>query len=334
LHVLSPCSTLCVEAVGMQSHLDSAQVSDLSVEERISQALPSLTAKQRRLARYMLDNEIDLAFASAEDVGRQAGVDAATVVRFSRMLGYEGYADLRDVVRRSVPQFLTAVERVTQRMSAGNSDDILQAVFAEDIRNLEKTARMNSPDILAQAVELLCAAPRVICIGHGISVFVADHLAHQLALIGVSVQRPSRSIVDGAIELTSLTDQDAVVVVSVWRYLQHTLLLAEAAQDRGANVVALTDSKAAPLSVHADITLTAATETPELGHSVAALITLTNVLVAGIAVASPDRTLDSLQRIDRFYEKFTVMADEPVSRATTESETRVRRRDGAKRKRR
>lgn len=318
----------------MQSHLDSAQVSDLSVEERISQVLPTLTAKQRRLARYMLDNEIDLAFASAEDVGRQAGVDAATVVRFSRMLGYEGYADLRDVVRRSVPQFLTAVERVTQRMSAGNSDDILQAVFAEDIRNLEKTARMNDPDTLAQAVALLHAAPRVICIGHGISVFVADHLAHQLALIGVSVQRPSRSIVDGAIELTSVTDRDAVVVVSVWRYLKHTLLLAEAAQDRGASVVALTDSKAAPIALHADITLTAATETPELGHSVAALITLTNVLVAGIAVASPDRTLDSLQRVDRFYEKFTVMADEPVSSTATEGDTRVRRKDGTKRKRR
>jgi DNA-binding MurR/RpiR family transcriptional regulator len=316
----------------MQSHLDSAQESDLSVEERISQALPTLTAKQRRLARYMLDNEIDLAFASAEDVGRQAGVDAATVVRFSRMLGYEGYADLRDVVRRSVPQFLTAVERVTQRMTAGNSDDILQAVFAEDIRNLEKTARMNSPDTLAQAVELLRAAPRVICIGHGISVFVADHLAHQLALVGVSVQRPSRSIVDGAIELASLTDRDAVVVVSVWRYLNHTLLLGEAAQDRGANVVALTDSKAAPIALHADITLTAATETPELGHSVAALITLTNVLVAGIAVANPDRTLDTLQRIDRFYEKFTVMADEPVSRSENDGEARVRLKDGVKRK--
>ena len=318
----------------MQSHLDSAQVSDLSVEERISQALPALTAKQRRLARYMLDNEIELAFASAEEVGRQAGVDAATVVRFSRMLGYEGYADLRDVVRRSVPQFLTAVERVTQRMNAGNSDDILQAVFAEDIRNLEKTARMNDPDTLAQAVAMLRAAPRVICIGHGISVFVADHLAHQLALIGVSVKRASRSIVDGAIELTSLTDKDTVVVVSVWRYLEHTLLLAEAAQDRGAKVVALTDSKAAPIAAHADITLTAATETPELGHSVAALITLTNVLVAGIAVANPDRTLDSLQRIDQFYEKFTVMADQPVSRTATESEPRVRRKDGAKKKRR
>jgi DNA-binding MurR/RpiR family transcriptional regulator len=306
----------------------------MTVEERISQALPTLTAKQRRLARYMLDNEIELAFASAEDVGRQAGVDAATVVRFSRLLGYEGYADLRDVVRRNVPQFLTAVERVTQRLSSGGSDDVLQAVFSQDIRNLEKTAGINSRDVLAEAVTLLGGAPRVICIGHGISVFVADHLAHQLALIGVSVQRASRSIVDGAIELSSVTDKDAVVVVSVWRYLKHTLLLAEAAQDRGASVVALTDSKAAPIAAHADITLMAATETPELGHSVSALISLTNVLVAGIAAASPDRTLDCLQRVDQFYEKFRVMTDEPVSSASHASDGRLRRNDRTNTRRR
>jgi hypothetical protein len=56
------------------------------------------------------------------------------------------------------------------------------------------------------------------------------------------------------------------------------------------------------------------------------------VLVAGIAVANPDRTLDTLQRIDRFYEKFTVMADEPVSRSENDGEARVRLKDGVKRK--
>ena len=131
-----------------------------------------------------------------------------------------------------------------------------------------------------------------------------------------------------------MTDKDAVVVVSVWRYLKHTLLLAEAAQDRGASVVALTDSKAAPIAAHADVTLTAATETPELGHSVAALITLTNVLAAGIAMASPDRTLAALQQIDQFYEKFTVMADQPASGTATESDGRLRRKDGTKTRRR
>jgi DNA-binding MurR/RpiR family transcriptional regulator len=304
---------------------------DATVEARISEVLPKLTAKQRGLARYILDNEIDLAFASADDVGRQAGVDAATVVRFSRMLGYDGFADLRDSVRRSVPQFLTAVERVTQWLTSGQHDDALQAVFAQDVSNLEKTARMNSSETIARAVELLGRAPRVVCIGHGISGFIADHLAHQLALIGVSMQRPSRSIVDGAIDLSLLAENDAVVAISVWRYLMDTLLLAEAAQARGASVIALTDSKASPIAAHADVTLTAATETPELSHSVVGLITLTNVLATGLAVANPERTLACLQRVDQFYEQFAVMAVHPMSSTSRSADAVGRRKDGAKR---
>lgn len=307
---------------------------DVSVGERIVAALPTLTKKQRLIARYMADNEIDLAFASADGVGRQAGVDAATVVRFSRVLGYEGFADLRDAVRKSVPQFLTAAERVTQWLESGQSGDVVQEVFSQDVSNLEKTARMNTSETIAEAVSVLRLAPRVICVGQGISSFVADHLAHQLGIIGVVVQRPSRSIVDGAIDVALLAEDDAVVVVSVWRYLKHTLLLAEAAQERGASVIALTDSKAAPIGAHANITLTAATETPELSHSMSGLITLTNVLVTGVALANPERTLASLQRVDQFYEQFTVLAGQPIPHASGSTGALRGRNEGKRRTKR
>jgi DNA-binding MurR/RpiR family transcriptional regulator len=152
-------------------------------------------------------------------------------------------------------------------------------------------------------------ARRVLCAGHGISTFVADHLAHQLALVGVSAQRAPRSVVEGAIDFASLTPSDVVVVVSVWRYLKHTLLLAEAAQSAGARTIGLTDSKAAPVASHTDIVLIAATETAELGHSIAAMLTLSNVLVTGVALANPERALERLKRVDSFYEQFDVMAD-------------------------
>jgi len=257
----------------------------------------------------MLDNELGLAFASTEEVGRHVGVDAATVVRFSRTLGYDGYVDLRDAVRRSVPQFLTAVERVTRQLNADHDSDIVPDVFAQDMRNLEETARRNASKTIGQAVAVLDSAPRVLCIGHGISTIVAEHLAHQLALVGVSSQRASRSVPDGAIELSAVTRKDAVVVVSVWRYFAHTLSLAKAARSRGARVIALTDSKAAPVTTHANITLIAATETPELGHSVAALLTLSNALVTGVAHASPQRALERLRQIDESYDKLDVMAE-------------------------
>jgi DNA-binding MurR/RpiR family transcriptional regulator len=286
------------------------EASEDGLEARILRVLRELTPKQQRLARTLLEDELYVAFASAEDVGRRAGVDAATVVRFSRVIGYDGYADLRDSVRRGVPQFLTAVERVSRRLEAGpGAGEVLPDVFAQDVRNIEETARLNAPETIADAVAVIEDARRVFCVGHGISAFVADHLAHQLALVGVPIQRAPRSIVEGAIDLASIAPGDAVVVVSVWRYLKHTLLLAEAARSARAKVIGLTDNKAAPIAAHADIVLTAATETAELGHSVAAMLTLSNVVVTGVALASPERALARLKRIDEFYEKFDVMAE-------------------------
>jgi DNA-binding MurR/RpiR family transcriptional regulator len=284
--------------------------SNEGLEERILRVLPKLTQKQQRLARALLDDELFVAFASAEDIGRRAGVDAATVVRFSRLLGYDGFTDLRDSVRRGVPQFLTAVERVSRSLEdTAEARDVLGDVFAQDIRNIEETARLNSSDTIAAAVLQLGDAERVMCAGHGISTFVADHLAHQLALVGVSSQRAPRSVVEGAIDVASLTPSDVVVVVSVWRYLEHTLLLAEAAHSAGARTIGLTDSRAAPIASRTDIVLVAATETAELGHSIGAMLTLSNVLVTGVALANPERALERLKRVDAFYEQFDVMAD-------------------------
>jgi DNA-binding MurR/RpiR family transcriptional regulator len=295
----------------MSTETNHQAVEDEALEARILCVLPKLTSKQHRLARALLDNELFVAFASAQDLGRRAGVDAATVVRFSRLLGYDGYADLRASVRRRVPQFLTAVERVKSNMQhPERTRDVSTSVFAQDIRNIEETARLNPPETIAEIVSLLDGADRVFCIGHGISAFVADHLAHQLTLVGIDALRAPRSVVEGAIAHSSLTKDDVVVVVTVWRYLLHTLMLGQGARAAGVKTIGLTDSKAAPIAAHSDLLLVADTETAELGHSITALITLSNVLVTGVALANPERALERLKHIDAFYEQADVTLDE------------------------
>jgi DNA-binding MurR/RpiR family transcriptional regulator len=65
------------------------------IRQRILALFEQLSPKQHRLARYFLDHEHVIAFASANTVGRDNDVSAATVVRFARALGYEGYTDLQ-----------------------------------------------------------------------------------------------------------------------------------------------------------------------------------------------------------------------------------------------
>jgi DNA-binding MurR/RpiR family transcriptional regulator len=280
----------------------------ISLEARILALRERLTEKQQRLGRLLLDDSLYVAFASAEDVGRRAGVDAATVVRFSQLLGYDGYAGLRDDVRGSVPQFLTALEKVSRTVGeAHEAGDVIADVIARDIGNIQETARLNPPDALQAAIRAVDSATWVFVLGSGIAAYLAEILAHQLSLVGVPVQRTPRTISEASVDIAAAGQGDTVVVIGLWRYLRDQVRLFEAARDAGATTVAVTDSKLSPLAAQADFLLIAATETPELTPSVTAIVTLGNVLATGVALARPERTLERLRGIDAVYDRIEAL---------------------------
>src|SRR5262245_28787620 len=69
------------------------------LRQRLRAMLPTLSPKRMRLARAILDEPFTVAVTTAADLGDQLGVDRATVVRFSRSLGYAGYSGLKVAIR-------------------------------------------------------------------------------------------------------------------------------------------------------------------------------------------------------------------------------------------
>src|SRR5262249_20764257 len=70
----------------------------------------------------------------------------------------------------------------------------------------------------------------------------------------------------GADALGSATPNDILVAVSVLPYTRQTVEITEYAHSCGVPVVAITDSRVAPLAQHAAITLVVPTESPSFLH--------------------------------------------------------------------
>jgi DNA-binding MurR/RpiR family transcriptional regulator len=271
------------------------------VQDRVRTLLPNLTPKRRRLARLLLDEPFSVAFLSAEQLGRRAGVDPATVVRFSRTLGYDGFTDLKRDLQAKVPQFMTATEKLRLALDKDISPSIgAGLVFRQDIANIEATARMNSEEDLLSAVQLINGARTIVVIADGVSSSVAGMFTHLLRLMGYPVIHASTSVVAAA-EIAGLEGNDALVAISVWRYVKSTLQLFDQAKRRSVPTVSISDSRAAPIAQGADVALTAATETFELSHSLVGLISLTNALATALALENPKGTLERLAAVDRVY---------------------------------
>ncbi len=306
--IITPVYDHFVTVSGINSAGSANSSSDL--EARILEILEGLTPKQRRLARFILENQIYIAFASAQDVGQEAGVDAATVVRFSRRLGYGGFADLRDAVRQRMPSFLTATEKVSRTLAAkGRKREIIDLIFSQDVENIGATANANEPEVLTETIRVLNRANEVYVLGSGLSAPIASAFAHQLGLVGVKSRAVLGPFVQSAVEIAGATVKDVVVGIGLWRYVRDTVALLAAAHTAQVPTIALTDSKMSPLARQASIVLLAATQTPEIPHSVTSLLTLCNALSSGLALTNPNRTLRRLQRIDELYAASGLLID-------------------------
>ena len=78
----------------------------MEVAERIRAGGASLTAAERRVAEVILSSPHAVGFGTVAELARTAGVGAATVVRLSAKLGYEGFSELQNGVQRDLMQQL------------------------------------------------------------------------------------------------------------------------------------------------------------------------------------------------------------------------------------
>lgn len=282
-----------------------------NLEGRIAAVHQHLSPKHKSLARFTLDNQIFVSFASADQVGKKAGTSAATVVRFAQSLGYDGYSALQTSIREKIPSYLTTVERIEKRFSTPSAKVTTpKQVFQTDIRNIEQTARLLSTDLLETVTREIIKAKSILVMGAGLSASPALFLAHSLRVIGYKVRVSADEGLSLASETASLGEGELLIVISLWRYPRSSINALKFAKENQARTIAISDSSLSPLAEIADLALEVVTEGVAHSLSVTALLSLLNVIIAILAEHEPEKTMKSLQRIDASYKEFNLVITE------------------------
>ena len=56
---------------------------------KLTDNFDAFTYSQKTVANYLIDNQDNVAFDTLEDLAEKIGVSTTTVIRFSRVLGYQ-----------------------------------------------------------------------------------------------------------------------------------------------------------------------------------------------------------------------------------------------------
>ena len=170
------------------------------LEERIRGKLNFFPNKTRRVAEYILGNSSEIAFSSISETAQKLSVSRAQLVRVARMLGFEGYADLKNTLKKNLMD-----QMLPSSVNAGleNGSDIAselcrleQANISETYRNL--TLRRETINNFCDAVK---KADTLYCMGWGISALPAEWFYTrftELGLKSVLMRRGSMSLMEQA----------------------------------------------------------------------------------------------------------------------------------------
>ena len=272
---------------------------EVTLRQAITSSFSGLTKKQKEVARFVLDNDYFVAFASAAEVAQKVGVSTATVVRFCQALGYEGYPHLQAAIRQTFPRFTTTVQRLEARLtSLLPESDLLARVCATDVENIKHTMELVDTETFEAAVTEICRATGVLVMGEGLSAPPALFFAHSLKVMGFPVQVVTTGGEPLSLELSILRPSDLLVGMSFWRHFRETVEAMSWAKEIGTKRIAITDSEVSPLAQLADYVFVASVDGVAHSSSPTAFISLINALVAALSLREPQQTLATLRKVD------------------------------------
>ncbi len=281
-----------------------------SLETRISAASPKLSDSRRKLAKFVLDNTMFAAFASASELGEQVGVSTATVIRFCQNLGYDGYPDFQLELRASIPTYLRAVQRLEKGDGKVTDEVGFGRVFELDSQNIRRTAEALAPERFDAAVAALSRASDILIVGSGISAAPAVYFSHLLTTMGLNARAATSGGIPLATELVKLRSSSVLVAISVWRYIAETVLAMDRAAQAGSTRIAISDSPVSPLATRADYAFHTVTLGAAHSRSITAAMTLVNAFIVALADARPEETAQALRAIDSAYRDASLLSSE------------------------
>lgn len=267
----------------------------------ISGLLPSLSPAEQRVARLVVADPADAARRTITDLATSAQTSEATVIRFCRSVGMEGYPQLRI---RLAAEAARRVEPPDARVVGGDIPpgadfaQIIATIAFNDARAVEETAEQLDPAVCEQVVDALNSAGRIDIYGAAASGFVASDFQQKLHRIG----RTAFYWPDVHIALTSvalLGKGDVAFGISHTGTTSDVVEVLEQAHARGATTVALTNFPRSPITEVADFVLTtAARETTYRSGATAsrlAQLTVVDCLFVGVAARNRNRARRALE---------------------------------------
>ena len=245
----------------------------------IRSRMDTLSKGQRRVGEYILENYDKAAFLTASRLGQVARVSESTVVRFAAEVGYDSYPSMQKALQEMIRGRLTSVQRIRASREQTRGIDVVSEVMHRDMDSIHAAIEQVDRGEFERVVDLLLKGERIYILGVRSSSFLAGYLNFYLHLILKNVTLVQNAAGEIYEQMVHIGPGDVLIGISFPRYSIMAINAVNFAHDRGADVIAITDSTVSPLYTPATAALLVRSDMISFVDSMAAPLSLLNALI-------------------------------------------------------
>ncbi|MBQ8350877.1 MAG: MurR/RpiR family transcriptional regulator [Clostridia bacterium] len=215
---------------------------------------------ERRVADWLLSHPGEVLPYAIRELATACETSEATIVRFSRRLGFNGYQELK----------LSLASEAEKKIIAPNITaddtcfDVFEKICNDAYLSLERTKKTLSAEGMAAAADAIASASRVVLIGLGSSASVAQDASDKLLRACCNSASYGDTHMQ-TVAVSRLVPGDVLIGISHSGSSKDIVDAMRIAKERGATTISITSKEKSPITRQSDIVLL--TDTEEVRHS-------------------------------------------------------------------
>jgi len=212
---------------------------------------------EKKIADWLLNNQGEIISLSISELAEKCGCGEATIVRFARRLGLEGYQGLKLSIAQEASN---SQNIVNETISKEDSCLLIFSKISNGIyRSLDHTKKVLDEDNLEKAVKKIIDARRIAIFGLGNSSAIAIDAQHKFLRAGLDASAYCDNHMQ-AIAASHLTKEDVAIGISHSGSSIDVVEALRLSKEAGATTICITNFGKSPIIKQSDIVLFTASE--------------------------------------------------------------------------
>lgn len=282
---------------------------DPNLFQRIDARYNDMTPAHKTIADFFRDQYRRAVFMPLAALAEEVSISDASIVRFSRFLGYGGFTEMITSLQEFASESMkTTVERFRLYQDPLPAEESLGVILENNREALDEFARIVDPAHVREVAERLSGARRVLVGGFESTAGFAEILSYYLTRSGLDVE----TVTERSGNLFSLVSrcgpEDFGLFFLVPRYPRLFLRLGGALNRRGVPLCLVTDSPTPPQGVELDYHFSLCRNPSKLMHLEvqAAMLTFLQALAYETGMKDRAATKAVLEELEDFNRDFEI----------------------------